>query len=100
MPSLPASWYENREAIALPRAIAAFREFVSLPERTEPLLIETAVEERRHEIAALPGVEFKGRHLKATICTKCKKQRNIYPSRLWLVVDVHHVICAFCHSKG
>ena len=100
MPSLPPEWYERREAIALPRAIAAYREFLELPGRTEPLLIEAAVEERRAVIAALPDVVFKGRHLKATTCPRCEKQRNVYPSRLWLVVSVDHVICPFCMMKG
>jgi len=98
MPS--AEWYAKREARDLPRAIAAFRAFVSLPGRTEPLLVEAAVAERQREIDALPDVEFKGRALKATTCTTCGKQRNLFASRLWLVVSVARVICPWCLVRG
>ena len=92
-------WRERRERdIHMPHALEAFREYAvgRWPDRP----IENSVEKRRREIDELPTVTWRGRTLKTIRCLRCGQLRNLPPSALWVVIDVKHVICAWCFTRG
>jgi len=81
-----------RESMRLLRAQEAFLQCVGGD--------EAAAAKREREIRALPLRVFKGRPLRETICPLCKRPRNYWPSQLWLMIDLNHVLCPWCSVRG